>query len=44
LKDANTTPHKTESEQLQEELLAEITEHDVAAPVIANRKDQEVEG
>ena len=43
MKDANTTPHKTETEQFQEELLAEITEHDVAAPIIANRKDQEGE-
>lgn len=31
---------ETETEQLQEELLAEITEHDVAAPVIANRKEE----
>ena len=38
-------PHhtETEAEQLQEELLAEITEHDVSAPVIANRKDQDGE-
>ena len=43
MKDANTTPHKTEAEQLQEELLAEITEHDVSAPIIANRNDQEGE-
>ena len=27
--------------QLQEELYAEITEHDVPAPIIANRKDEE---
>ena len=30
-------------EQLQEELYAEITEHDVSAPVIAKRNDQEGE-
>lgn len=32
---------ETETEQLQEELLAEIMEHDVSAPIIANRKDEE---
>lgn len=31
-------------DQLQEELYAEITEHDVSAPIIANRKDQDGEG
>jgi hypothetical protein len=43
LKDANTTPHKTETEQFQEELLAEITEHDVAAPVIKQKREVEEE-
>lgn len=33
---------ETETEQLQEELLAEITEHDVVAPVI--KQKMEVEG
>ena len=34
---------ETETDQLQEELYAEITEHDVSAPIIANRKDNEGE-
>ena len=34
---------ETETEQLQEELLAEITEHDVPAPIIVSRNDQEGE-
>ena len=29
-----------DQDQLQEELYAEITEHDVSAPVIANRKNR----
>lgn len=33
----------TETEVNQEELYAEITEHDVTAPIIANRKEQEGE-
>jgi hypothetical protein len=30
-----------DQDQLQEELYAEITEHDVSAPIIVNRKDEE---
>jgi hypothetical protein len=41
--DNKNTETEINQEQLQEELYAEITEHDVSAPIIANRKDQEGE-
>ena len=39
--DNKNTEAEVKQEQLQEELYAEITEHDVPAPIIANRKEQE---
>lgn len=39
--DNKNTEAEVNQEQLQEELYAEITEHDVQAPIIANRKDEE---
>ena len=42
-KNMNNKNIEVNQEQLQEELYAEITEHDVSAPIIANRKDQESE-
>ena len=39
--DNKNTEAEVNQDQLQEELYAEITEHDVSAPIIANRKDEE---
>ena len=41
--DNKNTETEVNQDQFQEELYAEITKHDVSAPVIANRKDQEGE-
>ena len=41
--DNKNTETEANQEQLQEELYAEITEHDVPAPIIVSRNDQEGE-
>ena len=41
--DNKNTETEVNQDQLQEELYAEITEHDVSAPIIVSRKDQEGE-
>ncbi len=41
--DNKNTEAEVNQDQLQEELYAEITEHDVPAPIIVSRKDQEGE-